>query len=305
LAELITIARACGAVFALLLIAGPFVVQPVSAETAAQTKPAQQIISLDYCADQYVLQFVERSRILALSGDAQKSFSYLRDQANGIPQIRPLTEDVLLAQPDLVVRSYGGGPNALGFFARSGVKVLQVGYADDLAGVQRVTLEMAQGLWVPAAGQALVAEINRRLAAIAGARNHEAERDSVLYMTTGGATSGPETLVHEMFLAAGLRNFQTQAGWRSLPLEQLAYTQPDRVALAQFNQAAPNTESWSAVRHPLAQQQLRTRPTTLLEGAWTACGAWFLLDAIEALAAGQASINPGGDNAGGDHRVSE
>ncbi|HBJ94399.1 MAG TPA: iron ABC transporter substrate-binding protein, partial [Hyphomonadaceae bacterium] len=70
----------------------------------------QRIISMDYCADQYVLALAEREDILALSPDADKTFSYLRDQADGIPQIRPVAESVLAAQPDLIVRSYGGGP---------------------------------------------------------------------------------------------------------------------------------------------------------------------------------------------------
>jgi iron complex transport system substrate-binding protein len=41
---------------------------------------------------------------------------------------------------------------------------------------------------------------------------------------------------------------------------------------------------WSATRHPVAQRQLRDQETVMLQGAWTSCGGWFLLDAIEALA---------------------
>ena len=58
--------------------------------------PARRIVSLDYCADQYVLGLVERSRILALSPDAGEDFSYLRAEAEGIPAIRPRAEDVLV-----------------------------------------------------------------------------------------------------------------------------------------------------------------------------------------------------------------
>lgn len=271
----------------------------VAASSQAKAPPlAQKIVSLDYCADQYVLQFAETHRILALSPDATKPFSYLRKKAQGIPQLRPLAEDVLLAQPDLVVRSYGGGPNALRFFDRSGIRVLQVGYANGLTGIKQVTSAMAAGLGVPEKGAALVARIDERLAAISRARGSDSTASRVLYMTTGGATSGPGTLVHEMFVAAGLENFQDQPGWRSLPLERLAYDQPERVALARFNanvdikagkEQRPSAtqllpDRWSAVRHPVAQRQLRTRPTTTLDGAWTSCGAWFLLDAIEALA---------------------
>ena len=41
---------------------------------------------------------------------------------------------------------------------------------------------------------------------------------------------------------------------------------------------------WSASQHPIARQLLETRETVALDGAWTACGGWFILDAIEALA---------------------
>ena len=38
---------------------------------------AQRVISLDYCADQYVLKFVDPENIVALSPDAEEPFSYL------------------------------------------------------------------------------------------------------------------------------------------------------------------------------------------------------------------------------------
>ena len=263
--------------------------------TSKAVLPAQRIVSLDYCADQYVLQFAERRHILALSPDAQKPFSYLREQAIGLPQIRPLAEDILIAQPDLIVRSYGGGPSALRFFERSGLKVLQVGYANDLADIKRVTKEMATGLGEADKGTALVADIDRRLQAVQQRRSARATTESVLYMTSGGATSGPGTLIHQMLVAAGLNNFQEQPGWRSLPLERLAYEQPDKVALARFDSTTARSDSlrgadiaapnpWSAVRHPIAQRQLDSRPSVAVDGAWTSCGGWFLLDAIEALA---------------------
>ena len=71
----------------------------------------RRIVSLDYCADQYVLRFADREDIVALSPNAGKRFSYLRAESKGIPQVRPRTADVLALAPDLVVRSFGGGPN--------------------------------------------------------------------------------------------------------------------------------------------------------------------------------------------------
>ena len=246
---------------------------------AADTIP-KRVISLDYCADQFVLRMLPRDRILAVSPDAEKHFSYMRESAAGIKQVRPLAEDVLIMKPDLVIRSYGGGPHVTGFFQRAGVEVLQVPYASDIAGIRESTLFIANGLGSPEQGKEIVANMDVRLNAL----QSSSTKRTALYMTPTGVTSGPDTLVHEMLLTAGLQNFETQPGWRNLPLEQLAYQQPDMVAGAFFNAGTNHPAMWSAMRHPVAKRQVSERPTVMLQGAWTACGAWFLVDAIEALA---------------------
>ena len=86
---------------------------------ADPTDKPKRIISLDLCADQYVLKFAERESILAVSPEANLPISYMRDAAAGIQTVRPLPENILNLQPDLVVRTYGGGPNAAQFFERA------------------------------------------------------------------------------------------------------------------------------------------------------------------------------------------
>lgn len=300
--------------------------QPIEAPVRAM-----RIVSLDYCADQYVLKLVGRDRILALSPDATRDFSYMRAAARGVPNVAPRAEDVLVLKPDLVVRSYGGGADAGAFFARAGVPVLQLGFAEDLGGVRRVLLETAAGLGEPARGEAVAREMDARVAALRevhsstfvpspstppdgvaqdklqpsaevegrdlkGARlgpstslgTNVSEREgrsqpTLLYATPGGVTSGPGSLIHELIVLAGYRNFQTQPGWQPLPLEQLAYARPDRVAMAWFGRRDYNPDQWSAARHPL-MDRASDQPPIGLEGAWTACGGWFVLDAAEAMA---------------------
>ncbi len=252
------------------------------APAASLPERAVRIVSLDYCADQYVLKLVDRERILAVSPDAVKSFSYMREAAIGVPSVRPFAEDVLIVRPDLIVRSYGGGPNAAAFFERAGVPVLNVGWAGDLDGVRRVTLEMAEGLGEPERGAQIVADMAARLAEI----SPDERQIRALYMTPFGVTTGPGSLVHEMLLAAGLDNFQEAPGWHPLPLERLAYERPGMVVAAFFDSDNGSRDAWSAMRHPVARAQVRDLPNVHLEGAWTSCGAWFLVDAVEALAAG-------------------
>lgn len=257
----------------------------VGLEAVADGAPIR-VVSLDYCSDQYVLKMLPRDRILAVSPDAAQNFSYMRDSAAGVRQVRPLAEDVLAIQPDLIVRSYGGGPHATSLFERAGIPVLQIPYANDFAGIRRSILAIAGGLHVPDRGYAIVQEMNDRLGAI----GREDTKQNVLYMTSGGATSGPGTLVHEMLLAAGLNNYEQRPGWHSIPLERLAYDRPDAVAAAYFDENVDKAALWSSMRHPLAQRQLRELPTVVLEGAWTSCAAWFLVDAVEAIASTRTDI---------------
>ncbi|MEO0882636.1 MAG: ABC transporter substrate-binding protein [Pseudomonadota bacterium] len=282
-----------GVLAASICLAGSLFVSACGASTQGNAEVnkiaerPQRIVSLDFCADQYVLKLADRSRILAISPDAVKDFSYMRDAAVGVPTVRPIAEDVLILKPDLVVRSYGGGPNAAAFFGRAGVPVLQVGWASNVDGeemgsIPNLILHMADGLGHPQRGEALVDEFRARLANVRARKTG----DVALYMTPAGVTTGPGSLVHDMLMAAGLKNFQQRPGWGSLPLERLAYEQPDLVAAAFFETLTNHPDAWSASRHPVARAQLAEPGTVPLQGAWTACGGWFILDAIEALADG-------------------
>ncbi len=241
---------------------------------------AQRVVSLDYCADQFVLKLLPRESIVALSPDSTMPFAYLRDEAVGLPQVRPVTENILALQPDLVVRSYGGGPQISGFLEKIGVPVIQLPFANSLADVQSAIVTVANGLGQPEKGQHIADEMQARLDRIPAAE------DSVnaLYMTPNGATSGPGTQVNDMLSVAGLENFEQRPGWWTIPLERLAYEQPDLVVGAFFDGRTDHPALWSSMRHPVAKRQMQHRPTVLLDGAWTACGGWFLIEAVEALA---------------------
>ncbi len=242
----------------------------------APVKP-MRIVSLDFCADQYVLKLIEPNRILALSPDAKKPISYLRRKAETIRTVRPNAEDVLQLKPDLIIRSYGGGPNASGFFQRAGVPVINIGWAGDFDSIKTVTQDVANGLGETHRGAQIVQNMDRRIAAL----KPHITTARALYMTPSGTTAGTGTFVHEILTLAGLENFQTQSGWRDLPLERLAYEHPDLIAAAFFDTDVEN--GWSAMRHPIARHQMEHHPAIALKGSWMSCGAWFAMDAVEAL----------------------
>ena len=272
--------RACLAGLMSLCLLGCSGVDEGSPTSDAERAP-QRIVSLDYCADQYVLRFAEREDILALSVDADKSFSFMREESQGIPQVRPRSADVLALEPDLVVRSYGGGPQVGAFLERAGVKVIQIGYPGTISEVREEVTRVGAELGKLTEAEALVTEMDERLAKL---KQGDAPAPQALYMAEGGVTSGSGSLVHELILAAGLANFQDRPGWNPIPLERLAYERPDLVVASFFESETGGTHAWSAARHPIAQRQLSELPVAAVEGAWTACGGWFLVEAVEAMA---------------------
>ena len=258
-------------------------------EDQAPTDRPTRIVSLDFCADQYVLKLVEPEHILAVSPDAVEPFSYMRETAIGVPSVRPTAEDVLILKPDLVVRSYGGGPNATAFFERAGIPVLNIGWAStihdaEINSIPSVIRDVADGLGASERGEAVAQDYIDQLAAL----EDKADGNSTLYMTPAGVTSGGNSLIHEAITTVGLSNFANQPGWHSLPLERLAYERPELVATAYFDTRTNHDTSWSPSRHPIAQRELTQSERVDLEGAWLSCGGWYILEAIEALAEGAA-----------------
>lgn len=262
--------------------------QPSAPLPAAPQRAASRIVSLDYCADQFVLKLADRADILALSPDAGKRFAYLRAQAHGLPVVRPVAENILALQPDLIVRAYGGGAHAPAFFEAAGIPVLQLGFASDLESVKQLVSDMANGLGHPERGQALRAEIDRRLAELPVVGTPS----QALYVTPGGVTSGTGTLIDELITRAGLVNYVEQAGWRSLPLEQLAYRKPDLLLSAFYETRGTHSSWWSVTRHPMLRRYRSDIPVVDLDGAWLTCGGWFMLDAIETMAAARVKLEP-------------
>lgn len=258
---------------------------PKTDTQASEDMRALRVVSLDYCADQYALKLLEPEQILALSPDARAPFSYMRDAAANMPSVKSQAEDVLVLNPDLIIRSYGGGPNASAFFERAGIPVVQIGYAPTLDAIPDVTRAVAKDLGADDKGQAVINDFQTRLTAL---RNREGQTDtpSALYMTPGGVTSGTGSLIDAVIIEAGLSNFEALPGWRDIPLERLAYSAPDIVAAGFFDSASQQKHQWSAMRHPVAKDVLSGTPSVPLDGAWLSCGAWYILDAAEALADG-------------------
>jgi iron complex transport system substrate-binding protein len=241
----------------------------------------RRVVSLDYCADQFVLALADRDQIAALSRGSLRDDSYLRDRARGIRQTRGTLEEVLALRPDLVVRNWGGPRDAEQVYARFGVAVLQVGDTPDFPSARGDLLDAATAIGHPERGDAIVRDLDARLARLAAHRSDA----PVMYLSGGGAVAGSGTMMDAVITAAGGRNIRTEPSWQVLPLERLVETPPALIALGFFDTSRDRINAWSPSRHPTLRRALARARTVSLPTATISCEAWYAVDAAETIAA--------------------
>jgi iron complex transport system substrate-binding protein len=239
-----------------------------------------RVLSLDQCADQFVLALSPRDAIVGLSPRADDLDSRLRQQARGLPLRRVGLESVLAARPQVVVRYWGGDPRLTAALAQRGVRVVTIDEAADFAGVRRNIRKAAGALGQSTRGEAVVAQMDARLARAAGAWKGA----SVLYVTPGGVTAGAGTLVDAVLRGAGLANAETRSGFHTLSLETLALSPPKTVVLGFFDAFRLAGDNWGTGRHRVLQRIVDERAVASLPGSLLGCPDWGAAEAVERLA---------------------
>ncbi|MBN8553799.1 MAG: ABC transporter substrate-binding protein [Caulobacterales bacterium] len=237
-----------------------------------------RVVSLDQCADQYVLALADRSAIAGVSPRADDADSWLRSQGEAAPRLRPTLEAVTAASPDVVVRYWGGDARLMSALERHGITVIQIDDATDFEGVRRNIRRVSTALHQPGRGADLIAGMNRNLAQSRGSWNGE----PALYLTAAGWTAGRGTLIDAMMRAAGLSNAWDGQSFASLSIEQLILRPPRQYVLGFFD--AVRSDRRGAGRHPSVRRRTRYGTVVSWPGAMLGCPAWFAADGSRSLA---------------------
>lgn len=248
-------AAACLAVLA----AGPAVAAP-------------RVVSLDQCADQYVLGIAGPDRVEAVSPRADDPDAWLRAQGALARRSRPTLEAVLAVRPDVVVRYWGGDERLLRSLERRGVRVVRIDDSTDFRGVRANVERVAEALERPGRGRDLIADMDRRLD-----RSRDAWRgEDAVYLTPSGWTAGRGTLVSAMLEGAGMTNAWDGPAFAPLSVEQLVLRPPRRFVLGFFDSL--RSDRRGAGRHPSVARRTMRRAVVSLPGAMLGCPAWFAAD---------------------------
>lgn len=263
---------------AFVLAAGLFWAGPAA---AAPSAPA--VVSIDYCADQYVLALADRAQIHGVSPRARQAFSYHRDRAQGLPVVEPVAEAILAAAPELVVRFWGGNQRLVSMLDRTGVDTVNIVYGHDRETVFANLTTVAAALGRAEEAASLIADQRARIAALE-ARPRLALR--ALYLTPSGTTGGRGTDIDAMIGLAGMENMAAELGyrgWRTVSLEELVMNPPDVFIGSFFDDRDVARSSWSPARHPRLGRIMGEVRTVPVPGRFLSCSGLFSVDAAEYL----------------------
>jgi len=248
---------------------------------AAAPRPPRRIVSLNLCADQYLLALADPAQIVALTRFARDpNMSAAANAARTIPVSRGSAEDVLMLRPDLVISSPFRRQTVAAVLAGRNVATLDLPPADSYTAIVTQVRQVAAAIGHPDRGETLIRRMDTALARLPRAPG--GGRTAAYYQRRGFLT-GTGTLVDELMQRLGLANLATRLGkpaLSQLSLEQMALARPDYLVVESATDRVTD-QGTEMLHHPILDGIPRLR----IPEAWTVCGGPAYVLAAQSLAA--------------------
>lgn len=240
----------------------------------------RRIVSLNLCADQYLLALADREQIAALTRFARdREMSAAADKAVGIPVTKGTAEDVLMLRPDLIIATPGRRRETMAQLKGRDIAMLDLPSADSYGEIVDQVRAVAAAVGHPDRGEALIGRMQRDLGRI----SPELGRGrSAAYYQRRGYLTGTGTLIDDLLVRVGLRNLAAGLGKKAvarLSLEDLALARPAYLIVETASDRITD-QGTEMLHHPL----LRSIPRLKLPQAWTVCGGPAYVLAARSLA---------------------
>lgn len=185
---------------------------------------------------------------------------------------------MLALRPDLLFVAPGFGAARAVRLAARGVRVVELPPAESYAAIRQQAMTVATAIGRPERGRALVAKMDRDLAAIPRPGGGKV----AAYYQRRGFLTGTGTLVDELMGRVGLVNLARRLGTGPLArvsLEKMALARPDYLVVEEETARVEDRGS-ELLHHPL----LGPTPRLTVPQSWTVCGGPAYVEAARTLA---------------------
>ena len=231
-------------------------------------RPPQRIVSLNLCADQFVMALADRGQIAGLTRNAaDRDMSAEAARARGLPMLTNSAEQILAIRPDLVAGMPALRRSAVpGGIKGQGYRTLDLQSADRLADIYASIRATALAVGHADRGEAMVARMQKELA---GLPRPGRGRVAAYYQRRGYMT-GTGTLIDDLMQRMGLVNLAAKLGkppLAQMSLEEMVAARPDFLIMESATDRVTDQGS-EMLHHPA----LRGIPRISIPQAWTVCG---------------------------------
>lgn len=227
----------------------------------------RRIVSLNLCADQYLLALADRGQIAGLTRNAtDQAMSAGATQARGLHIMGQSAEEILAIDPDLIIGAPARRSGIMAALDSRNYRMVDLKPADSYEDIVAQTRAMAAAIGQRARGEALIAWMNRELAALPRSPG----RPVAAYYQRRGYMTGTGTLVDDLMQRVGLINLAGILGKPSLSqlsLEEMIVAHPDFLIVENATDRITD-QGTEMLHHPILDGIPRLR----LPQAWTVCG---------------------------------
>jgi iron complex transport system substrate-binding protein len=235
---------------------------PLKTVVPSPSKP-WRIISICLQGDQFLLQFVARERIVALSALAtDPDVSAHWEAARGIPVTHGGAEELIRLKPDLVLVSSNSTPLTVTMLKQLGVRVLELGIPTDFDELRDQVMLVGRSLGEDAHAEEIVRSMDARLERLKARRPAPALRPTALFYFQDQFTPGAHTFANAILEAAGFRNLAalSTAGFGfSASAESIIMARPQYLILTRFREANPTLTQVSEAQPLFRKLEARTK----------------------------------------------
>lgn len=244
---------------------------------AASAAPLPRVMSLNLCADPYLMGFAAPAQVVALTPQSRDAdLSAFTATAQNFPISDGRIETIAALKPDLIIVSSYSDPLRNQMVARLGIEVLTLDAANNYATARREILKLGGAIGRTQQAEAYLARLDSDLAQAQNSKPKAAKRPQILPLQRRNLTAGEGHIVDEIINLAGGANMARQSikgVMGRISLEAALAARADYILLNETAKA-PDSRGMEFLTHPaLAQAYPPKRRLTLNNNLLVCAGA--------------------------------
>lgn len=238
------------------------------------------------CVDAVLMEVADPEQIAAISHYSHdpRATSIPIGQALSFPAVSGDAEDVIAADPDLVIAGPHVALQTIDALKRLGIPMMSVPVPNTVANNKAQITAIAQAIGQPAKGQALNGRID---SALAKARSSSRPITALIWQG-GGLVPGKGTLADELLARTGFTNASSSLGlkaWDILSIEGLLAKPPKVLLTGEADLGAGNAGGNRVLAHPIFAKTKGSIRRANFPSRYLQCGGPVIIQAVKRLAA--------------------